>query len=42
MSLNNAALNGRFELNVAGLEAGVYTVVICQGLRQGAQRILVH
>ena len=42
MSLNNAALNGRFELNVAGLETGVYTVVICQGLRQGAQRILVH
>ena len=42
ISLNNAALNGRFELNVAGLEAGVYTVVICQGLRQGAQRILVH
>ena len=42
MSLNNAALNGRFELNVAGLEAGAYTVVIRQGLRQGAQRILVH
>lgn len=42
MSLNSAALNGRFELNVAGLETGVYTVVICQGLRQGAQRILVH
>ena len=42
MSLNNAPLNGRFELNVAGLEAGAYTVVIRQGLRQGAQRILVH
>ena len=42
MSLHSAALNGRFELNVAGLETGVYTVVICQGLRQGAQRILVH
>lgn len=41
-SLNNAALNGRFELNVAGLEAGAYTVVIRQGLRQGAQRVLVH
>ena len=42
MSLNNAALNGRFELNVAGLEAGAYTVVIRQGLKQGAQRILVQ
>ena len=42
MSLNNAALNGRFELNVAGLEAGAYTVVIRQGLGQGAQRILIH
>ena len=42
MSLNNAGLNGRFELNVAGLEAGAYTVVIRQGLKQGAQRILVQ
>lgn len=42
MSLNNAALNGRFELNVAGLEAGAYTVVIRQGLKQGAKRILVQ
>ena len=42
MSLNNAALNGRFELNVAGLEAGAYTVVIRQGLKHGAQRILVQ
>ena len=42
MNLNNAALNGRFELNVAGLEAGAYTVVIRQGLKQGAQRILVQ
>ena len=42
MNLNNAALNGRFELNVAGLEAGAYTVVIRQGLKQGAQRVLVQ
>ena len=42
MSLNNAALNGRFELNVAGLEAGAYTVVIRQVLRHGAHRILVN
>ena len=42
MNLNNAALNGRFELNLAGLDAGAYTVVIRQGLKQGAQRILVQ
>jgi len=42
MNLNNAALNGRFELNLAGLEAGAYTVVLRQGLKQGAQRILVQ
>lgn len=42
MTLNNAALNGRLELNVSGLEAGAYTVVIRQGLKQGAQRILIQ
>lgn len=42
MTLNNAALNGRLELNVSDLEAGAYTVVIRQGLKQGAQRVLVQ
>ena len=40
-ALNNAALNGRFELNVSDLQAGAYTIVVRQGAQRGVQRLLI-
>ena len=42
MNLNNAPLNGRFELNVSGLHAGAYQIVVTQGAKQGVQRVLIQ
>ena len=42
MTLNNVPMNGRYELDVTSLDAGVYVVVMRQGLKQGAQRVLIH
>ena len=35
-------MNGRYELDVTSLDAGAYVVVMRQGLKQGAQRVLIH
>jgi hypothetical protein len=42
LNLNNAALNGRYELNVSGLHAGAYQIVVTQGAKQGVQRVLIQ
>ena len=42
LNLANAPLNGRYELNVSSLQAGAYTVVLNQGLKQGVQRVLIQ
>ena len=42
MQWSNAALNGRFELNVSSLQSGSHQVVIQQGNKQGVQRIMVQ
>ena len=42
LNLTNAPLNGRFELNVSGLQAGAYQVVVTQGAKQGVQRVLIQ
>ena len=42
LNLNNAPLNGRYELNVSGLHAGAYQIVVTQGAKQGVQRVLIH
>ena len=42
LNLHNAPLNGRYELNVSGLLAGAYQIVITQGAKQGVQRVLIH
>ena len=42
MTLNNVPMNGRYELDVTSLDAGAYVVVMRQGLKQGAQRVLIH
>ena len=41
LALNNAALNGRYELNVSDLQAGAYTIVVRQGAQRGVQRLLI-
>ena len=40
LALNNAVLNGRYELNVSDLQAGAYTIVV-QGAQRGVQRLLI-
>ena len=42
LNFNNAPLNGRFELNVSGLHAGAYQIVVTQGAKQGVQRVLIQ
>lgn len=42
LNFNNAPLNGRFELNVSGLQAGAYQIVVTQGAKQGVQRVLIQ
>jgi hypothetical protein len=42
LNLNNAPLNGRYELNVSGLHAGAYQIVVTQGAKQGVQRVLIQ
>jgi hypothetical protein len=42
MTLNNVPMNGRYELDVTSLDAGAYVVVMRQGLKQGAKRVLIH
>ena len=42
LNLKNASLHGRFELNVSGLHAGAYQIVVTQGSKQGVQRVLIQ
>ena len=42
LNLNNAPLNGSYELNVSGLHAGAYQIVVTQGAKQGVQRVLIQ